>query len=252
MLAITQRDHAELAGALAAAWGNERAWRPEPWDDLVTASHRHDDGWIEWDANPTLNDFEMPYDFITLPTPDRVNIYRRGVEVVRNETPHAQLLVSMHLVGLFLGRLQPESPKLIDSLAGPDRELVDKFIAEQDVWGREPPLGMTAQDLLAQYRLLQVFDLMSLVLCLTPAGGSASNTVGLVPMEAPGTNVTTVDMMLESGGVTLDPYPLASEGVEVGVTGRVISSDPFEDVDSYRSALADAPTEDLRFTIGAP
>lgn len=251
MLVITQRDHALLAGELADAWGNELAWRPEPWEDLVTAARRHDDGWVDWDENPTLNDYGLPHDFITLATPERVIVYRRGVEIVGNETPHAQLLVSMHLVGLFLGRLQPEAPKLIDSLSGEDRKLVDKFIAEQDVWGKEPPDGMKAQDLLAQYRLLQVFDLMSLVLCLTPAGGSAGNTLGFVPLTAPGTNVVTMEMKLDEGRVTLDPYPLASEKVEVAISGRVLSSEPFDDLENYRRALANARTEELHFTVTA-
>lgn len=251
MLAITQADHARLAGAIADSWGNERAWSPPPWRELVAATRRHDDGWIAWDEAPTLNERGSPHDFITVPTPERLEIYRRGVEVMRDEHPHAQLLVSMHLVGLFLGRLVPGASKLIESLQGRDRELVEKFIAEQGVWHEEAPNGMAASDLLAQYRLLQAFDQISLILCLNPPDRPSSTTLSYVPLSAPGSSLAPVEVRTEGNRATLDPYPLASDQVELSIEGKVLPDQTFEDVEVYRRALAGAEVEELVFTLSA-
>lgn len=249
MLAITQADHARLSGAIARVWGNEKAWRPEPWEPLVAAAARHDDGWIEWDARPTVDSAGSPHDFITVSLAERIEIYRRGVEVVRNEDPHTQVLVSMHLSGLFLGRLEPGAPKLVDFLEGGDRRLVEEFIAEQKVWGEEAPEGMTGATQLAQYRLLQVFDQLSLVLCLNPPERPSDTTLSFVPLSEPGADLEPMRVSAEGGRATLAPYPLGTEPVEVAVLGKMLSSQDFPDVDSYPRALAEAPIEELRFRL---
>lgn len=157
----------------------------------------------------------------------------------------------MHLVGLFLGRLEPGAPKLIDSLEGSDRDLVEKFIGEQDVWKEEITEGVGASELLAQYRLLQTLDLLSLILCLNMPDQPSSTTLRNVPHSAPGTSLAIIEVATNSEQVTLDPYPLSSAMVEVSVQGRVLESPTFDDLETYRGALTNAPAEDLNFTLSA-
>src|SRR5579864_4902957 len=51
---IRHPDHARLAGAFAAAWGNELFRRPEPRDRVLHGIATHDDGWAARDAHPTI------------------------------------------------------------------------------------------------------------------------------------------------------------------------------------------------------
>lgn len=38
---VLRRDHAEIAGKLAAHWGDEALARPEPYRSMVPAAHEH-------------------------------------------------------------------------------------------------------------------------------------------------------------------------------------------------------------------
>jgi hypothetical protein len=49
---IKHPDHADLAGAFAAAWGNAMFRKPEPRERVLLGIARHDDGWATRDAHP--------------------------------------------------------------------------------------------------------------------------------------------------------------------------------------------------------
>ena len=51
---ITHPDHARLAGAFAAAWGNAQFRRPEPRARVLKGIACHDDGWRARDAHPAI------------------------------------------------------------------------------------------------------------------------------------------------------------------------------------------------------
>jgi hypothetical protein len=249
LLAVTQPDHGRLAGHIAEAWGGE-AWRPGPWEPLVLAAHQHDDGWLPWEEAPALLPDGRPVDFLTLPTAERVDVYRRSVDIVAPRNLYAGLLTSLHVTGLFLGRYQPGNPRAIDLLSGRDRELVERFVAEQEAWRAGVLELVDAPDLTPQYELLQVFDMLSLMLCMRPGEeleGLNLDRVPLGPGEAPG------PMAVHRAGDTLvlEPWPLASACVTVGVDARYLPARRFPDVASYRSALRDAPVERLRFVLAS-
>lgn len=247
MVAISQPAHARLAGAIAKHWGNQHTWRSEPWAPVVVAANRHDDGWEMWDASPTIDPSGAPLDFITVSTPTRVEIYRQGVEMVRDEDPHARALVSMHLAGLFLGRFEEGAPRLADYLEGSDKSLVGKFVADQYT-AEDPPEGATADVLMDHYRLLQVFDQISLLLCLTPPGRASNTALRFVPLQQGGT-LEQIVISVDGVSATLDPYPLGAKEVAVSVGGRLLDEQTFDDSESYRRALAVAPKEELHFIL---
>jgi len=101
LLAITQPDHAHLAGVFAEAWGAGPAVDPagvrKP---LLTAARDHDDGWLAWEREPTIDERGRPHDFLTIPMDQRVAIYRRGITLVCAGDLYAGLLTSMHLTRL--------------------------------------------------------------------------------------------------------------------------------------------------------
>ena len=53
---ITQNDHGDLAGQFAAHWGNDKFARLNPYQSMVLAAEAHDNGWWNWDINPSVND----------------------------------------------------------------------------------------------------------------------------------------------------------------------------------------------------
>src|SRR5688572_1399621 len=52
---ITQTDHSNLVGELAAHWGNADFAAPEPYDSVVRAAVFHDYGWLRYETKPLLN-----------------------------------------------------------------------------------------------------------------------------------------------------------------------------------------------------
>ena len=64
LLAITQPDHARLAGVFA------EAWRDGAGPSLVAASHHHDDGWVDWEKAPTVDDQQAVVERVSAAFPD--------------------------------------------------------------------------------------------------------------------------------------------------------------------------------------
>ncbi|MGH2687835.1 MAG: DUF3891 family protein, partial [Actinomycetota bacterium] len=197
---------------------------------------------------PTLLPDGRPVDFLTLPTANRAHLYRRSVHVVAPRDLHAGLLTSLHVTGLFLGRYQPGKARAIDLLAGREREVVEQFVAEQEAWRAEVLPRVDAPHLTAQYELLQVFDMLSLTLCMRPGEQLEGLSFNRVPMR-PHAEPVRMAVHREGDTVVLDPWPMASPTVTVGVPARYLSATRFSDVATYRRALADAPVERLTFVL---
>lgn len=247
VLAIAQPDHARLAGAMAEAWGNERAFRPEPWKPVEVATARHDDGWSEWEKAPTLRTDGTPTDFITISMEDRIEIFERCVDLIDDDR-HAAVLVSMHVIGLFLGRMEPKRNKMIDNLQGEMRKKADDFIASQHAWQKQAMEGLDLKNLMLQYRLLETFDRLSLAFCMQPLERISNLVFDYVPLE-PGNPVSKITLNVTDGRIVLDPYPFREDQLEMSVEGSLLDGANFEDVESFRKALSDAPIDqiNLRF-----
>ena len=81
LLLIRQTDHAFLAGFLAKEWGNDEFPRPEPFESFCLAVGEHDNGWAEWELQPSLDEkSRMPYSFMSVPTDEHIGLYQRGIE----------------------------------------------------------------------------------------------------------------------------------------------------------------------------
>ena len=102
LVVITQPAHAWVAGQLARAWGTARFPPPEPWEEVCVAAERHDDGWLAWEAAPTLNPATgRPFSFLELPRTEHLAIWSTAGPTVLALGRYPALLVSLHGTGLY-------------------------------------------------------------------------------------------------------------------------------------------------------
>lgn len=241
LLLMRQTDHAELAGRIARMWGNRHFDSPSAKEESYLATERHDDGWAEPDATPLLNEqTRRPLHFRDIPIEDHVPLYRRGVLSVAESDPYAGLLVGMHWAGLYQGRWGMQSRK--GGLKGRSAEAEDiqdaVVLEEEERWARVKRRLIAEADrrsrweshLWHSYELLQVWDLMSLFVCMAPhdtdvrGAKAAQRSVGLsldslqqpaAERVIPSPTLLGEDLanlvlkVKEPGVVTIDPYPFA-------------------------------------------
>ena len=171
---VMQVDHAVVSGQLADAWADGM----EPRASVATAARLHDIGWRHWEEAPRLNpDTGRPANFLDVVIDEHLRLYRLGIEEVEAVDPYAGMLVSMHAAGIYTGRYGTQ-PALLLTRAPAVQELVDAFIAEQEAryGAAKEALGVADDELWRNFLLLQVFDRLSLRLCL-------GDPAGMGPME---------------------------------------------------------------------
>src|ERR1700722_16960737 len=128
---IKHPDHAELAGAFAAAWGNALFRKPEPRAHVLLGIARHDDGWAERDAHPVITRQGKPSAFSIelvgkysafeeIDLADYLAVRDRAVRIVADKDPYAGLLISTHTFNLLTARadrstIAPEGLVLLDA-----------------------------------------------------------------------------------------------------------------------------------------
>jgi hypothetical protein len=109
---IRHPDHARLAGAFAAAWGNEQFRKPEPRERVLFGIATHDDGWVERDAHPTITRQGKPSAFSSelvgkyaafeeIDIAEYLSVRDRAVRIIADKDPYAGLLFSMHTFSLL-------------------------------------------------------------------------------------------------------------------------------------------------------
>lgn len=188
LLFVTQPDHARFAAELLALWRADGLPDHPRRAELLVAVREHDNGWREADAAPRWNAAaERPHDFITMPREDRIEIWQRGTARYAGEHPYASLLITHHAL-----RLHQERPRadgwgdFLDYLGELQRGLLES-------------LEMLEQDLAADYRWLDLTDLISLAVCNRWSE----------PFERHGVRGHVRAAAGLAGELSLDPFPLA-------------------------------------------
>ena len=182
-LLITQPDHARFAAELLSLW---RALADHPRrGDLLFAAREHDNGWRETDAAPHWDaERGRPHDFLSLPRAERIELWQRGTARFAGEHPYASLLIVRHAIRLHLERSGEEWQAF--------REYLDELYR-----GLAEATGMTgasAEQVEADYRWLDLADLISLAAC-----NRWSEPFGRYGFRGE----------LQDGTLQLDPFPLA-------------------------------------------
>ncbi len=120
---ITQPAHAELAGMMAAHWGNEEFTRPGNFAasedserlrrEVVLAVAEHDNGWWEWEADPPLSAEDgLPQDLYEVLADPVAGMerWRLGIPRLAEQNPYASLLISDHAYWLYAVQFDTDPP----------------------------------------------------------------------------------------------------------------------------------------------
>lgn len=249
LLCVRQTDHALLSGAFAAAWGNERFPVPERRDSVLVAASRHDDGWAQWELAPRVQPEGDPVDFIRIPVDEHVQLYRRGIDLVQAEDAYAGLIASMHGERLYTRPFHPGMDPRIEHLAGRDLDLAHAYVEGEQRRQHELRAETRADDADVEeaWRLLQVWDRLSLVVCMGLLDTADEQTMPLV-RTGEGSDVRIVCRATDPATLTLDPYPFRDAPVAFELASLHIRGRSWPDDAAFRLAYRTASPQVVRFS----
>lgn len=243
-----QTDHALLSGQFALAWGNDRVPAPARHEETIVAAARHDDGWAEWELAPKLRPDGEPVDFIRVPVVEHVPLYRRGIDLVELEGPYAALIASLHGERLYTRPFYPGMDPRIEHLEGNDLRIAQAYV-EGERSRQQRLLGLlddaASTDAEEGWRLLQVWDRLSLLACMSPIRVGA--TQSFPPITIDGADVRISAAGVDEEVLSLDPFPFASPEAGFDITYVRTQKRTWDDDESFRRDFRSAPHETLRF-----
>jgi hypothetical protein len=239
LVLIAQTNHAELSGMFAANWGNETFARPRPFQSAVRAAIYHDAGWYRYEVQPT-------YDLATKSTPNfpqvpndpELGAYQWAIDWLTGIDPYAGLLISRHRTGLWSERYH-----VVSSPPPPPRRAlsdgVTAFVARNEARQEAALTSLDRSEFATNYHNLQVWDLLSLVLCTA----EPKHTV-LEPVPTGHQQPDSVRMTLEPIGVdriSIKPYPFAVRPLQVCYSYKRLPTSDFPSegafLDAYYTAV---------------
>ncbi len=179
---VTHVDHAQLAGAFAAQWGNDLFLAPEPRARVLRGIATHDNGWAARDQQPQITRQGKPSAFSVelvgkysafeeIDLADYLAVRERAARLVAEEDAYAALLVSMHTYNLLTAHadrttIHPDQLPLLDAFL--DRqlkfqeELKSRLAADEELSREE----ISPARIENHFRLLQAADNLSLLSCV--------------------------------------------------------------------------------------
>lgn len=155
LLLITQVDHAALAGRIAAAWRADglpgRATRAR----VLEAAAQHDAGWQAIDAAPIVDPGTgAPLDFIAVPLEVRQDVWSQALATLAPRDPYVAALVAHHAATVYRRFLS--TPGWEEFFPTMERRRDDLLATQR----------LDVLTFLADYAILGITDLCSLVFCL--------------------------------------------------------------------------------------
>lgn len=247
---INQNDHAKLSGQMAAHWGNQLFATPAPFESVVRAAAFHDCGWMTYETAPLFDEaLRAPPTYNKVPLDGRrLREHQDGIDWLSGIDSCAGALVSRHRTGLWRRRYgvitHPEPP--------PTRSLapeVGDFIAINEARQMDaiPQSGRDA--FLLNYRLLQIFDLLSLYLC---NGASTQHLIAPAPHSYDDAGGATLKLTpAGEDRIFIDPYPFDIQPLQVSYVFRRVMAGEFSDQASFRKAYFGAAPAVRTFQFSA-
>jgi len=259
LILIKQVDHSLLSGEFARHWGNEMFARAEPFESVVLASARHDEGWREEDDKPLYDAAtKRPVHFRTIDVRAHVPLYRQGIERIIALDPYAGLLVSMHGTGIYQGRYGA-GPIRMQTQTEDVRPLMEAFVAEQEIrqaglkrhlW--QPPRRRSSfeRQVWTHFEWLQVWDLLSLFVCLSDLDRpGAEERLAPVPVAVGGRDVEMEVRAMGERRVTVAPYPFDVPVLDAAVPARAIPDRDYAGQEDLRAAVRQGRDVTIRCRI---
>lgn len=248
LILVHQLDHSALSGEFARHWGREPFARSTPLEPVVLASARHDEGWREQDEQPLYDaQAKAPVHFRTLDVRTHIPFYREGIRRIVALDPYAGLLVSMHGSGIYQGRYGA-GPIRMTTQTDEVRALMDAFVAEQEalqtnlkrrLWAGSGRRRLFERAVWFHYELLQVWDLLSLFICID-RDQTPTQRIGPVPTTVEGGDVE-LDLKADGDTVRITPWPFTVATLDAVVPARAIPDRPYESQHELRQILDEAP-----------
>jgi Protein of unknown function (DUF3891) len=220
-LAIGQASHAWVSGQLARAWGNDEFGGVEPWEEVCLGAEQHDIGWAEWDLDPKIDpDTGRPHTFISLPLPEKLELWSRAARKMISQSRYAALLVSMHGTALYEA-FPPAEPD--------EQALVQRFLDEQRALQQQLSGGLDPAEVRRNQKLIFAWDYISLALCLDWAPANVK--------DVPAADDAPVTLALTETG-ELDPWPFRDDSIHLKLDAR-----------RWQGSFEDSPPVTLEFTL---
>jgi hypothetical protein len=252
---VTQPNHAMLAGLMAAHWGNLEFARPGEFAPSANAAHlrrefefavtQHDNGWWEWEADPTFSPEDgLPQglaDVLRDPV-EGMKRWRIGVPRLADAHPYASLLISFHAYWLYASQFLPDAPEVFRHQLQRRSSAYPKEIEQAGLAFLEE-LRFIQQGLVARIggveqlephvRLLQFLDGLSLYLCAAviaplqgPPKGLGNDHVRFenVPRASWEDRVAIEAIPMGGDRIRLEPYPFDIDPMPVSVPARRVAA----------------------------
>jgi hypothetical protein len=162
--------------------------------------------------------------------------------------PYAGLLASMHGAGIYTRRYGTYPVKM-SRLHDAERSVIETFVAEQEtlqgvlkrrLWSPDERRSLFERRLWTHYECLQIWDRLSLFVCLNDLAKLAEDRLGPAPVSVDGAVVDLHARGTGAGVVTLDPYPFAAPALDVAVAARSIPDRPYASAEDLRAEVARA------------
>ena len=251
MLLVGQTDHSRLAGQFAAHWGNEQFATPHPYEPVARAAAFHDYGYLRYETEPAFDPEtgETPNFRNVATDAKRLDEYQWCGDWLLASDLYAGALVNMHRTGLWRARygaiaypelkMRKQSPE-IDAFILRNESLRSALTAAQK-WD--------LNELRINYRLLQVWDLLSLYFsCQEPAEDSIE-PVPTSYQDPEGAGVRLTLTPIGANNVSVDPFPFDVNPFHVQLTAHRLSQSTFENQSAFRKAYFQAPLEIIQFEL---
>jgi Protein of unknown function (DUF3891) len=255
---ITHPDHARLAGAFAAAWGNEMFRKPEPRARVLHGIAGHDDGWAARDAHPTITRAGKPSAFSTelvgkysafeeIDIEDYLAVRDKAVRIIAEDDAYAGLLISMHTYSLLTEHADRST---IDNHG---LDVLDAFLERQRRYQQElfaaiaedeslTPSDKSEGTIQEHFRLLQACDNLSLLTCVDFT--SPSHLLHPLPLND-GSHSCVQVQPLRPREFQLSPWPFGEENLSFQFPARHVPGKQFASSPELEAAFKKAPVEQL-------
>lgn len=259
---VTHPDHAHLAGAFAAKWGNELFSAPEPREHVLRGVYAHDDGWRARDAEPVITEEGKPAAFSRelvgrysafeeIDLTAYLAVRREAVQLMAKQDPYAAILISMHTHNLLSERADRSTIREED-LVWLDAFLVEQMTLQRALReqlieeGRLDAELLVPEELRRHFQLLQACDNLSLLSCVDFAG-DATLLHPFVTMDGKTTEITV--RRAGERSFRLTPYPFAEPDLKFMLPARYVEGLTFGSSEELREKLEGAETREIEVSV---
>jgi Protein of unknown function (DUF3891) len=235
LILIAQTNHAELSGMFAARWGNEIFARPQPYQSAVGAAIYHDAGWYRYEARPAYDVASKSTPSFGQVPPDTTQLaaYQWAIDWLTGIDPYSGLLISRHRTGLWKGRYGTliNPPPRRASLS----DLVSGFVERNEAAQEQALAKMDRNIFLINYHNLQVWDLMSLHLCVNAE--PPTQTFEPVPTDYEAGEAVCLKLTpRDTDRIEMDPYPFNVRPFKVHYAYKHLPTHDFPSRDAFLEA----------------